>query len=495
MTSLWEGYSVWPDIWWPIRTMRRSFVLLMVGGVAAGIILGEFVILPTTTLPIALAVGLFATAWSRTRWIGLVVLACCCGLWRWQAVTAIHTPDIHHTVGQEVTLSGTTIQPPSRGDQQVLVIGDIHIGGVARSGKIQVWTWSYPEYHVGQRVALKCRLEELSPTARWRQWSHGIHARCFQPTVMSVTTAPSSVRVWLGRSEEQLVTFIHRSFNEPQASLLAGIILGDQSGMPADLSHAFQATGTTHIVALSGFNVTIIVTSVMTTLMRVLGRRWAWVPGLLLVIVFVVMTGASASVVRAAIMAVIGQLGLFLGRPVHPSRLLSYTAIIMTVHNPFILLHDLGFQLSFLATIGLVFLSKPVAARMGFIPNVAGIRESLGTTIAAMLVTEPLLLWQFGRLSIVAPLVNMIVLPFIPLAMGVGTVSFLALLLPPLLPLLTALTDAILRLVLMVITTAASWTWSFAYLSPVTTTVAGALFVVLAVLVTHGPYDEETFPA
>lgn len=475
--------------------MHRSFLFAVLIGFFGGICLAEVWRPTTMLLGVMIVAGFLATSSKRSRLIGLLLVGLSLGAWRWTMVTEIKPNSVAQLVNQTVTISGDILELPTHDSQQVVVLSNLGVGTQPWSGKLQAYVPPWPQYHLGQRLTVRCSPVAFSPAQHWRQWSHGVEARCFKAEVTKLSTSASSFRLRLGRIESGMVEFIHRSFNEPQASLLAGIILGSQSGMPEELTQAFQATGTTHIVALSGFNVTIIVSSVMVVFVRLIGRRSAWIPGLLLVIVFVVMSGASASVVRAAIMAVIVQLAMFLGRPIHPARLLSYTALMMLWQNPLILLHDLGFQLSFLATIGLMFLSKPMATVLTRIPETVGLRENLATTLSAIIATEPLLLWRFGRLSLIAPLVNSIVLPLIPLAMGLGTLSLIGLAAPFLTVPVVALTDVVLRIVLICITTGAHLPWSMVHLSFILTALSGALFALVAVRLIRHDHAQETHPA
>ncbi len=475
--------------------MRRSFLFSLLIGFCGGIGLAELWHVPMIIVAIGVGAGLIVTSAPRTRLIGLLVIGLCLGSWRWTVSTNPKSNSVVQFLDHSIEATGDVLEMPIVDTQQTVLLTNIETKNARWSGKVQISLPRFPEYHLGQHLTVRCTPMGFTPTQRWRQWSHGVQVRCFNATVVHLTSVAPSLRLQLGKIEAAVVTYIHRSYNEPQASLLAGIILGNQNGMPAELTQAFQATGTTHIIALSGFNVTIIVSSVMVVLVRLIGRRWAWIPGLLLVILFVVMSGASASVVRAAVMAVIVQLGLFLGRPIHPARLLSYTALIMLWENPLILLHDLGFQLSFLATFGLVFLSKPLATKLTRIPETLGLRENLATTLSAIIATEPLLLWRFGRLSLIAPLVNIVVLPMIPLAMGLGTLSLVGMAVPLIATPIVATTDALLRIILICITTGSRLPIALVYLPAVLTSLAGLAFLLITIRLIHSPCVDETHPA
>lgn len=298
----------------------------------------------------------------------------------------------------------------------------------------------------------------------------------------------SAITCPLARLNIKLQRLVTQSFRTPQSSLLSGILLGAQRDMPTDLRQAFRLTGTSHIIALSGFNVTIIVAVVTAWLGRLLGRKPSVWPSLLFVVLFVVMTGASASVVRAAIMAAAVQLALLSGRPVAMDRLLAYTFVAMVAVKPTLFLHDLGFQLSFLATIGLVYASPRIAERLGWVPAWGGLRENLATTLAAMCLTEPLLLATFGRLSLIAPLVNILVLPLVPLAMAAGAVFvFLRLIWLPLAGLVVPLTDVLLRAMIGLIEYGSRLPAASATVPPWLMPVIGAGLMAVAVRLIYAP--------
>jgi competence protein ComEC len=228
------------------------------------------------------------------------------------------------------------------------------------------------------------------------------------------------------RVNEQLA----KLWNEPQASFMAGLLYGSRSSLPQSLTDNFSRTGVSHIIAVSGFNITIIGT-VLGTLFVALGisrkKAFWWILGI--IFLFVLFSGASSSVVRAGIMGSLVLVARRLGRMSRIGNVLIGTAALMTLLNPYVLVWDVGFQLSFLATIGLVYIS-PLFEKI--VPTVKspdwliGLSETLLATLSAIIATLPLILFQFGRLSIVAPLVNVLVLWAVPWLMLLG---FLALLL------------------------------------------------------------------
>lgn len=195
---------------------------------------------------------------------------------------------------------------------------------------------------------------------------------------------------------------VNQLWPEPESALAAGLLYGARTGFTAEVSQDFSRVGLTHIVAVSGYNISIIVSVLMTSLIRFgLHRRQAFFGVVAGIILFVLFTGASASVVRAG-------------------NILVFTAATMLLMNPFVLIWDAGFQLSFLSTLGLVYLS-PILNNFGLndIKNnfLQILIESLVTTLSAIIATLPLILFQFGRLSLVAPLANVLILWIIPFLM------------------------------------------------------------------------------
>lgn len=217
---------------------------------------------------------------------------------------------------------------------------------------------------------------------------------------------------------------LNRLFPEPHASLAAGLLTGSRRGIPAHLSDSFMKSGLTHIVAISGFNITIVI-AIISGLLFWLPVRWRLLPAALSIIAFTVFVGASASVVRAAIMGILGLFALTAGRRADVRLAILWTAFFMLLWNPKHLWYDGSFQLSFAAVIGLAELSpflKPLLARL---PNILGVREALEATIAAQLSAMPLGILLFGNLSLISPLANILVAPAIPLAMLVTALAAL----------------------------------------------------------------------
>lgn len=221
---------------------------------------------------------------------------------------------------------------------------------------------------------------------------------------------------------QQLEGELYKIFPEPHASFMAGLLLGVRKGIPDYLMDDFNRTGLTHIIAISGYNITLLIV-VVSGIFGFLNRKKRVIFSLIFIFLFVILVGASASVVRAAIMGGISLMALFFGRRYFVGLSLLAAAFFMNLWNPRILLYDVGFQLSFLATCGLVYLSPTLEQRFNFLPSILAIRESFILTISAQIFALPIIIYNFGALSLIAPIANIFVLPLIPLAMIFGFLS------------------------------------------------------------------------
>ncbi len=228
---------------------------------------------------------------------------------------------------------------------------------------------------------------------------------------------------------------IYRIFPDPEASLLAGILLGNDNGLSEDLQQAFKNTGTAHIIAISGFNIAIIAALFVALFSRLLGPRRGAVAAVLGIIIYTILVGASPSVVRAAIMGTLAIFARQVGRRQFALNTLTFTAVIMAILNPNVL-WDAGFQLSIFATLGLILYAQPMQdaavrffARFVHSETAKKIAEPIAEfflfTLAAQLTTLPIMAWHFGRISLVSLIANPFILPAQPLVMILGGLAVL----------------------------------------------------------------------
>jgi competence protein ComEC len=237
------------------------------------------------------------------------------------------------------------------------------------------------------------------------------------PSVRVRETARPSALGALYRARAGLESTLRTALPEPHASLVAGIVLGTRAGSPPELRSALAATGASHIVAVSGFNVAVVAALVQILALRLFGRPWALLPMLAAVWGYVLLVGAPPSAIRAALMASLAYVAQGVGRLPDPITTLALTAAAMLGWEPRLLL-DLSFQLSVAATAGLVLFAAPIGERLLALPR--PIRDALGVALAAQVATLPIILATFQTLSLVAPFVNLLIAPVVPLVMFVG---------------------------------------------------------------------------
>lgn len=248
--------------------------------------------------------------------------------------------------------------------------------------------------------------------------------------VIVTLSFPSLTRIHQGHGvvrslyelRDRFVRVFASSLPSDYASLASGILVGQEgAGFSADLSDAMRASGTTHLVALSGYNVSILVVGLVMFLGLFMRRRLALFGALLGLVFFVVMTGATASVVRAALMGSLLVVAEVFYRVYSFRHSMALAAFIMALANPLTLLYDAGFLLSFCALAGIVYIA-PIINSFFDSGNkyVLGSISLAAQTIGAQLAVAGVLVSLFGGISLVGLFSNILILPIMPLTMLIG---------------------------------------------------------------------------
>jgi competence protein ComEC len=218
----------------------------------------------------------------------------------------------------------------------------------------------------------------------------------------------------------RVVTRIGDILDPPASHWTAGILLGADEGFPRKWRDDFRSTGTSHLTAVSGYNVGVVLLGVQSALLRLpIGRGTRTLLALAAVAGFVLLTGRPGSVLRAAVMAGSVEAGRHFGRPVRPLRALLIAAILIGLVSPRSLVDDRGFQLSVAAAFGLATLAPGLSATL-FRRLPPTLAEWSSQTVAASVATAPLIAWMTGTYSLVALPANVVVAAFIPPIMACG---------------------------------------------------------------------------
>jgi competence protein ComEC len=345
----------------------------------------------------------------------------------------------------DLLITGTIVEPPDYRDNYTnLRVGvekvDTGDRDLPVDGLILVRASNNQVFHYGDRLRLRGTLatppenEDFS----YRDYLAGQHIHSYMSSA-EVTVLPGAggnpILMAVYGIKDRSLENIYRMFPDPEASLLAGILLGVDTGLTARLQQAFKNTGTAHIIAISGFNMSIIAAMFVTFFSRFLGPRRGAALAVLGIILYTVLVGGGAAVVRAAIM---GSLALFarqVGRRQFALNTLLIVAMAMTLVNP-LYVWDVGFQLSFFATFGLVLYAEPFSRFASgiitrYFPASTGERfaalfsEFVLLTLAAQLTTIPIMAYHFQRISLVSFIANPFILPVQPAVMILGGLAVL----------------------------------------------------------------------
>ena len=242
--------------------------------------------------------------------------------------------------------------------------------------------------------------------------------------------------LWLYRFRAHLIEITAKIFPAPESGLITGIILGPRNNISDDLYNAFRNSGTSHIIAISGFNIAILAALISAICLRAFGHWKGAITALIAIALYAMLVGGGASVVRASIMGGLAIMAQQIGRKQAGLNTLALTAFVMLLFNP-MLLWDVGFQLSFFATLGLVWFASPFQEAFKnyaahYIPeeHLQRVADWTGEyflfTIAAQITTLPVLLYHFHQVPFALLIANPLVLPAQPPLMGFSAAAMAA---------------------------------------------------------------------
>jgi len=394
-----------------------------------------------------LAVAGLVVSWRRKneRLVAALALATIHGGWRYTVTRPVTDEGClwYYNDGGSTSVRGLISAEPSIRDRYTqLEISALEIeqGDQWRPvhGKMVLKVAHYPEFKYGDALLVTGVLETppVSDDFSYKEYlaSHGVHSLIRQAQATELPQQPrgSFVR-WVYDQKKALRGVIESILPNPDAGLLSGILLGLSHTLPDYLAEAFRGAGLTHIIVISGFNISLVSQSVMLVTRRSLHRWLVLLISLFAIALYAFFVGLSAPVLRAALMGCLFILGQLAGRRSHPLTSLATASLIMTAWNP-LTLWSVSFQLSFASTLALI-LIEPVLTRHAYSWMITvgganrasawiqGLRDVLLATVAAQMTTLPIICYYFSRVSIISLLTNVLVLPVQPVIMILGGIA------------------------------------------------------------------------
>jgi competence protein ComEC len=377
-----------------------------------------------------LGIVLISVFWryKKLAIMGFCILFLAAGIWRHQAVWAKGSRLADYNDKETViTLTGiVSAEPDFREKSQKIIIDAEQLATgnnqSAIPGKVLLTVSRYPEYQYGDKLKITGKLE--SPSADIDGFNYqeylkkdGIYSvMSFPETELAGKNLGNPLYAVLFSFKNKFKETTRQFISPPKAGILEALIFGDEEKISQEWKDKLNFTGTRHITAVSGMNITIICSLVLGFFLSIgFWRRQAFYISIVLIVVFILMIGAPASVVRAGIMAGFFLLAQHLGRMSAGQRALVFAATFMLALNPLLLKLDVGFQLSFLAVLGMIYFQSFFSGFLKKIPNFKffPVRTTLSSTVAAQIFTLPILVYNFGYVPLASPVTNVLIVPFL----------------------------------------------------------------------------------
>jgi len=378
----------------------------------------------------------------RVILVGLVGLSFFIGFWRFSQYQLKPRPLFYLVKNQPINkmsfqLKGLIINDPKETEKSKTLLVKLKEGKsekylVKTSEKIAVMTDTLNDFHYGQEILIQgdLTLPIKDVNFDWQSYwqKEDVYLMMFYPQIQAIgENKGSPIISFLFSLKNHFNDYLTKSIKEPSVYFISGLIFGGTAGFNEKTKDDFRRVGLSHIVAVSGYNLTI-VSDFLRNISLSLGLAaplsfWFSFLGIL---AFVILTGASAAVVRAGIMATLVLIARRTGRLYHSLNAILLAALLMLFQNPNLLAFDLGFQLSFLATLGLIYLS-PFYSRLLKTEKKSFLswRANFSSTLSALTMVMPYLLYKQASVSFIAPLANFLVVPLIPFLMFLGFLSAL----------------------------------------------------------------------
>ena len=372
------------------------------------------------------SIFLISVFWNHKKIVilGFCVLFLALGVLRYQLERAeISKSDLLNNSQQE--LQGTVSEDPEVKNGMLRIVLKLENA----KEKILVITERYPEYEYGEKLIVRGKLDIPQSFEGWNYRDYllkdGIYAISYFPEIEKIGEGFGNPVVKnLIFLKNKLEKSSERVFPSLQSGLLEALFFGDEENIPAAWKEKFNLVGVRHITAVSGMNITIISFLILNSLLALgFWRRKAVLLSVAVIIFYILMIGFSASAVRAGIMGIVFLLGQYLGRNSDSSQIVFFAAALMLLSNPLLLALDAGFQLSFLAMLGLIYVGPVLSKLLNNISDIFQIKYALVATLSAQALTLPVIIYNFGRIPALSPIVNIMITPLLSLVTILGFFS------------------------------------------------------------------------
>ncbi len=363
----------------------------------------------------------------------LILIFLFLGIFRFIFFESLPDKNLLNLIGTNISFEAEIIKEPDVRDSKIFYIVKLINPNDLSKSFVMLIGERFPKFDFGGKIKVFGKLELpkkfLLENGEYFDYvsflaKDNIHFMIYGPVLEEIENDEISILNFLYKIKYLFIEKIENILPEPNASLLAGIIFGVKNSLGNDLLNQFKTVGLIHIIVLSGYNLTIILNAVFYITSKFNRKFFSFILVLFFISIFVLMVGLSATILRALIMTLISLLAKYFGRPNDALRALFLAGFFMVLWNPYTLLYDPSFHLSFLATLGLILFSPIVdsflVSKIKFIYNKDYLREIISSSIAVQIFILPLLIKISGIFSLSSFLVNLLVLPIIPVLMLSG---------------------------------------------------------------------------
>jgi competence protein ComEC len=363
--------------------------------------------------------------------LGFFILFFVFGIFRFRNyLSKIQNQEIKNFVGKEISIFGVVDDEPKIKEKSII------FPLKTEKGKILIKARRYPEFEYGEKVKISGILKEpeAKDSFNWKNYllKDGILVEMDFPKIEKTGenfgNPMKKFSIFLKKKIEEVVK---ENLPPLHSALLKSLLFGEEEEIPFEWKEKLNQTGVRHISAVSGMNITIISSLILSFLLFLgLWRHHAFYLSVFLILFYVLMIGAPSSAIRAAIMGILYLTAQYFGRMASGERSVIFAATLMLLFNPLLLRYDIGFQLSFLAILGIIYFYQFFFEKLKKFPKT--VREGLSSTLSAQIFTFPILIYNFGQISLISPLSNLLILPILPAITILGFIfSFFGIIFEP----------------------------------------------------------------